>query len=453
MGGEVRHEADRHPDGGRRHPGAQRHDRRGRPARPTSSASRSSGSSRGSAACSTPRSRTSTSTRSSRRSPSSTRRGAGRSWAPRATTSTRDDTETIARVAERLARLKIDGLICVGGDGTLNGMQPLSHHLPVGPRPQDDRQRPRAELPRRAERVDPRARPDNPKGLRLQEAARPRLRPRRDGQLRDPRLRHRGLRLVAQRPADPDHGREPPPDRDHRGHGPRLRDDRAGDRLRPARHHPRARGRPSTPTPWSSASWRSSTSRSTPCSASPRGSSTLDGQILGAVTASKDPAGNVQYTGGRRGGQAAAGRADRRRLLHPQAPQRERRRRHLRPEGRPHPARGPADPLRPVLRLATRRQGGRPAAPGVPQLRGDPPVPRRRLRPRQHRRQQAPRPLGHDPRPAPLAVASTTRSGSSPRPRGSSTCGASSPTPSGSRTSRRSAPSSTPATSPIPTTR
>ncbi len=42
-----------------------------------------------------------------------------------------DDHETIARVAERLARLKVDGLICVGGDGTINGMQPLSNHLPT----------------------------------------------------------------------------------------------------------------------------------------------------------------------------------------------------------------------------------------------------------------------------------------------------------------------------------
>src|SRR4051794_15776395 len=42
-----------------------------------------------------------------------------------------DDTETIARVAAQLARLRIDGVICVGGDGTLNGMQPLSHHLPI----------------------------------------------------------------------------------------------------------------------------------------------------------------------------------------------------------------------------------------------------------------------------------------------------------------------------------
>jgi 6-phosphofructokinase len=41
------------------------------------------------------------------------------------------DTGTIAQVAERLGRLRIEGLVCVGGDGTLNGMQPLSDHLPV----------------------------------------------------------------------------------------------------------------------------------------------------------------------------------------------------------------------------------------------------------------------------------------------------------------------------------
>ncbi len=42
-----------------------------------------------------------------------------------------DDEETIATVAGRLQRLRIDGLICVGGDGTINGMQPLSKHLPT----------------------------------------------------------------------------------------------------------------------------------------------------------------------------------------------------------------------------------------------------------------------------------------------------------------------------------
>jgi 6-phosphofructokinase len=42
-----------------------------------------------------------------------------------------NDLETISRVADRLKRLQVDGLICVGGDGTLNGMQPLSNHLPT----------------------------------------------------------------------------------------------------------------------------------------------------------------------------------------------------------------------------------------------------------------------------------------------------------------------------------
>ena len=45
--------------------------------------------------------------------------------------STPTTSETIAQVADRLKRLQIDGLICVGGDGTLNGMQPLSNHLPT----------------------------------------------------------------------------------------------------------------------------------------------------------------------------------------------------------------------------------------------------------------------------------------------------------------------------------
>src|SRR3954464_13965851 len=40
------------------------------------------------------------------------------------------DAATIARVPETLGRLRIDGLICIGGDGTLNGMQPLSDCLP-----------------------------------------------------------------------------------------------------------------------------------------------------------------------------------------------------------------------------------------------------------------------------------------------------------------------------------
>jgi 6-phosphofructokinase 1 len=41
-----------------------------------------------------------------------------------------DDAIVIKTIADRLAKLKIDGLICVGGDGTLNGMQALSDAVP-----------------------------------------------------------------------------------------------------------------------------------------------------------------------------------------------------------------------------------------------------------------------------------------------------------------------------------
>ncbi len=42
-----------------------------------------------------------------------------------------DDATALDAIAERLRRLKIEGLICVGGDGTLNGLQPLADRLPT----------------------------------------------------------------------------------------------------------------------------------------------------------------------------------------------------------------------------------------------------------------------------------------------------------------------------------
>ena len=41
-----------------------------------------------------------------------------------------DDTESIGAAATRLGELRIDGLICIGGDGTINGMRPFSELLP-----------------------------------------------------------------------------------------------------------------------------------------------------------------------------------------------------------------------------------------------------------------------------------------------------------------------------------
>ncbi len=42
-----------------------------------------------------------------------------------------EKTDDLDMVAARLRRLGIDGLVCVGGDGTLNGLQPLAERLPV----------------------------------------------------------------------------------------------------------------------------------------------------------------------------------------------------------------------------------------------------------------------------------------------------------------------------------
>jgi 6-phosphofructokinase len=41
------------------------------------------------------------------------------------------DRPTIQEIADRLHRLEIEGLICIGGDGTLSGMQVLSEHVPT----------------------------------------------------------------------------------------------------------------------------------------------------------------------------------------------------------------------------------------------------------------------------------------------------------------------------------
>src|SRR5437764_5169902 len=42
-----------------------------------------------------------------------------------------DKKDEIDLVASRLKKVGIEGLICVGGDGTLNGLQPLAERLPT----------------------------------------------------------------------------------------------------------------------------------------------------------------------------------------------------------------------------------------------------------------------------------------------------------------------------------
>jgi 6-phosphofructokinase len=47
-------------------------------------------------------------------------------------------TEDLDLIVSRLKKLGIEGLICIGGDGTLNGLQPLAERLPGGALAQDD---------------------------------------------------------------------------------------------------------------------------------------------------------------------------------------------------------------------------------------------------------------------------------------------------------------------------
>jgi ATP-dependent phosphofructokinase / diphosphate-dependent phosphofructokinase len=42
-----------------------------------------------------------------------------------------NDKATLKQIFEYLGRLKIEGLLCIGGDGTLNGLQPLCERLPT----------------------------------------------------------------------------------------------------------------------------------------------------------------------------------------------------------------------------------------------------------------------------------------------------------------------------------
>ena len=42
-----------------------------------------------------------------------------------------DDIKSLDAITDRLAKLKIEGLVCIGGDGTLNGLQPLCDRIPT----------------------------------------------------------------------------------------------------------------------------------------------------------------------------------------------------------------------------------------------------------------------------------------------------------------------------------
>ncbi len=144
-----------------------------------------------------------------------------------------------------------------------------------GARAEDDRQRPRPELPERARRVEPRPRSALAQVSLQASRDQRRLRPRSHRQLRHAGLCHRRLRDGTRRRAHPHHRRKPSPDRDHRGHGPSFGLHRPRHRLRPARHHPGSGVSAGPERSSSIASASSTTCRRTSSSSAARASSTI----------------------------------------------------------------------------------------------------------------------------------------------------------------------------------
>ena len=162
---------------------------------------------------------------------------------------------------------------------------------------------------------------------------------------------------------------------------------------------PEAAGGPRTA--WSNGSSISTTCRRTWSSSAARASWTRQGRELGAEIESTDPAGNVVLTGAAEALRRDLIRTDRRPIFHQQAPQRIGQGSDLHPQSRPHPARRPADPVRPLLRRPARRPRrstclleGRNNAVSILQCNA-----RQGFHVDGYRRQPLPRPLGTDPRP------------------------------------------------------
>ena len=156
-----------------------------------------------------------------------------------------DNREELDLIESRLKKLGIEGLICIGGDGTLNGLQPIAERLPTVLAPKTIDNDLGLNYPSESD-----------EWVRSNDAAakhgyryktRPlehRVRSRPDGQLRHAGLRDRGVRLGHRRRAHPHDGGKPPAHRHHRSHGPAFGLHRPGHRLRPAGHHPHPGARP-----------------------------------------------------------------------------------------------------------------------------------------------------------------------------------------------------------------
>ena len=166
------------------------------------------------------------------------RRKAARSSARRAIMWTRNKKDDLDLVASRLKKLGIEGLICIGGDGTLNGLQPLAERLPTVLAPKtidNDLGLNYPSEPDECVRVNDAA---AKAGFRYKRAeSHTQFRPEPDRELRHARLRHRRFCFRQRRRAHSHDGRKPPPHRHHRSHGPAFRLHRARLGLRPAGHY------------------------------------------------------------------------------------------------------------------------------------------------------------------------------------------------------------------------
>ena len=146
-------------------------------------------------------------------------------------------------IASRLQRLGIEGLICIGGDGTLNGLQPLAERLPVVLAPKTIDNDLGLNYPERTGRMGARQRRRRQARLPLQASAESHAVFDLDQIVNyaTPGYATAVFVSAAGRRTHPHHRRKPPAHRHHRSDGTALRLHRAGHGLRPAGHHPRSR--------------------------------------------------------------------------------------------------------------------------------------------------------------------------------------------------------------------
>ena len=141
-------------------------------------------------------------------------------------------------IAGRLQRLNIDGLIAIGGDGTLNGLQPLAERLPTVLAPKTIDNDLGLNYPSEPDEWVRRPDPGSAHRLSLRTRRFERhVRPQSDRQLCDPGLCDGRHGFGTRYSPGKNHSGKSSADRNYRSHGPEFRIHRPWHRIRPARHH------------------------------------------------------------------------------------------------------------------------------------------------------------------------------------------------------------------------